>query len=79
MAARTLIQEMKYASPQDMGRFLSVYKDQTDIPDWAKANIALASRENLVLMRSDENFAPKENMTRGDAAVIIKRMFDRIR
>jgi len=38
----------------------------------------LATRENLVVKRTDGKFMPKGTMTREDAAIILYRMFSRI-
>jgi len=78
VSARTLRAEMKYSDPVDIEMYLSGYTDRSSIPDWALADISLATRENLVLKRTDGTFLPASNMTRGDAAIILKRLFNRI-
>lgn len=69
---------MKYKDPKDTIVYLNSYKDNTKIALWAKGDISLATRENLVLKRVDGNFLGDDYMTRGDAAIIIKRLFDKI-
>lgn len=78
VSARTLRAEMKYKDPTNVSAYLGNYKDNAKIANWAKADIALATRENLVLKRVDGNFTGDDNMTRGDAAIIIKRLFDKL-
>jgi hypothetical protein len=52
IAARALVKEMKYEPVAERTpRFISVFTDQGDIPDWAKADIALAMRENLFIYK----------------------------
>lgn len=78
VSARTLRAEMKYKDPTNISTYLGSYKDNVKIANWAKTDIALATRENLVLKRVDGNFTGDDNMTRGDAAIIIKRLFDKL-
>src|SRR5690606_38978911 len=77
IAARTLEKEMGYRKPSNTSNYLK-YSDNSSIADWAKADIAMATRENLIVKRIDNKFKPNDNMTRGDAAIILKRMFGKI-
>jgi hypothetical protein len=78
ICARTLRAEMHYKDPQDEEGYLALYGDRGDIPAWGATDIALATRENLVLKRVDGRFCPATAMTRGDAAIILYRMFMKI-
>jgi hypothetical protein len=78
VSARVLRNEMKYKNPANAGAYLSAYTDQSAIPAWALADIALATRENFVVKRTDGTFEPAFTMTRGDAAIILYRLFERI-
>ena len=57
---------------------LSTYTDAGAIPEWARIDVALATRENLVVRRTDGAFNGTATMTRGEAAVILYRMFMKI-
>jgi len=78
VSARTLREQMKYKTPADIAGTLAVYGDSNDIRDWAKEDVALATMANLVLYRKDGKFAGSAGMKRGDAAIIIKRLFDKL-
>jgi hypothetical protein len=75
VAARVLRSEMRYKNPANVGNILSVYTDAKALQDWSLTELALATRENLVVKRSDGSFGPAAPMTRGDAAVILYRLF----
>ena len=78
LAARVLRLEMKYKLPSDIAGVLSAYPDGASIPSWGRDEIALATRENLIVRRTDGNFNGSTTMTRGDAAIILYRMFMKI-
>jgi len=78
IAARTLVSEMKYKVPSDINSYLSEYNDRSSLADWSLSDLALATRENLVVRRVDGKFQPTDSMTRGDAAIILYRMFLKI-
>ena len=78
VTARTIRNEMDYKNPMDVESYLNKYVDAGQIPDWARSDISLTTRENLVVPRGDKRFIPAESMTRGDAAVILYRMFNKI-
>ncbi|MGL5675265.1 MAG: S-layer homology domain-containing protein, partial [Cellulosilyticaceae bacterium] len=63
--------------PSQIEQYLN-YADRGKIADWAKKDISLATRENLVVKTKDKLFKPQITMTRGEAAVILKKLFDRI-
>ena len=78
LAARVLRLEMKYKLPTNVSGVLSAYPDSDKIPPWGRDEIALATRENLVIRRTDGSFNGTATMTRGDAAIVLYRMFMRI-
>ena len=57
---------------------LSECSDAYDIADWGKNDVALAANTNMVVRRKDNTFVPNDEMTRGDAAVVLKRLFDKV-
>ena len=77
VAARVLRLQMRYRDPTDVSGVLKGYKDADALAEWSRADIALATRENLVVKRADGAFKPNETMTRGDAAVVLFRMFNK--
>ena len=76
VAARVLISEMNYKTPGDTATYLGKYSDT--VVAWAQPQVALATKENLVVYRTDGTFSGAKNMTRGDAAIIIYRLFQKI-
>lgn len=76
VAARVLSSEMNYKTPSNTATYLSKYSDT--VVSWAQPQVALATRENLVVYRTDGTFSGAKDMTRGDAAIIIYRLFQRI-
>ena len=78
VSSRTLREQMNYKTPSDVNGELSVYSDAGSIENWAREDVALATMTNLVLKRTDGKFDGSAGMTRGDAAIIIKRLFDKM-
>ncbi len=76
VASRVLMNEMGYTAAGNTANYLGKYSDTVD--KWAQGEVALATRENLVIYRTDGTFSGSKNMTRGDAAIIIYRLFQRI-
>ena len=76
VAARVLISDMKYKTPSNTATYLGKYSDT--VASWAQPQVALATKENLVVYRTDGTFSGSKNMTRGDAAIIIYRLFQKI-
>jgi hypothetical protein len=79
ISMRSLAKEMGYPAlpEEDLDYMLSRYADYEDIPDWARADVALAAQAGLALYRADLRFAPKGGMTRGDAAIMLRRVLDK--
>ena len=78
VSARVLRNEMNYNNPSNVSSMLNKYSDGSSVPDWAKTDVALATQLNLVVQRTDGSFSPAITMTRGDAAIILYRMFMKI-
>ena len=76
VAARVLMAEMNYKTPSNTATYLGKYSDT--VASWAQSQVALATKENLVVYRVDGTFSGAKNMTRGDAAIIIYRLFQKI-
>ena len=76
VAARVLISEMNYKTPSNTSTYLGKYSDT--VVSWAQPQVALATKENLVVYRTDGTFSGAKDMTRGDAAIIIYRLFQKI-
>jgi len=78
LSSRVLRNQMRYRVPSNPASYLSGYNDWQSIPEWSRADIALATRENIIVPRVDGRFAPNDTMTRGDAALILHRLYLRI-
>ncbi len=78
VTARVLKNEMNYFDVTDAEKILSVYGDSANIAKWAKNDVALATDVNMVIRRTDSLFGGEDEMTRGDAAIILKSLFDKV-
>ena len=79
--ASALIRMMRYdiPTPGVSAQILnSTYSDDKKIADWAQQNVALATRAGIVPERDDGAFDSGSVMTRGDAAVMLYRLFNAI-
>ena len=76
VAGNVLVKEMGYKAPGNPSAYLSKYSD--NVAGWAQPMVALATKENLVVYRTNGTFGGKGTMTRGDAAIIIYRLFMKI-
>jgi hypothetical protein len=79
LTARIMERVMGYTTPANAEQILSEYLDFWTIQDWAKDGIAIAARAGIVPAREDGAFAPDSVMTRGEAAVMMYRLFGKIR
>lgn len=77
IASRVLKREMKYKTPDNISEWLT-FTDASVIADWAREDIALATMANIITRSEDNTIKSNENMTRGDAALIIMRLFYKI-
>lgn len=69
---------MNYFDVIDAEKILSAYGDSTNIANWAKNDVALAIDINMVIRRTDSLFGGEDEMTRGDVAIILKSLFDKV-
>ncbi|MDR2749903.1 MAG: S-layer homology domain-containing protein [Clostridiales bacterium] len=76
IAANCLVRAMQYDPASSS--VLSRYADEEILAEWSKAGIALATQCGVMIYRMDGMFAPKEAMTRGDAAIVLNRIFHKI-
>jgi len=61
-----------------LNQLLSKYKDSSQIADWAKKSLAVAINSGIIGGRTEDSLAPTENTVRAEAAVMIKRLFDKL-
>ncbi|MDR3310797.1 MAG: S-layer homology domain-containing protein [Oscillospiraceae bacterium] len=76
IAGNTLARVMGYY-PADLSA-LSVYSDADSMRVWIRENAALATRAGIVPQRADGAFSGGGVMTRGDAAVMLYRLYMKI-
>jgi hypothetical protein len=75
ISARVLRNQMRFNTPANSTAILqSNFHDYASISAWSRYDIALATRENLVIPRADGNFVPNAAVTRGEAALILYRL-----
>lgn len=77
IAARVLRKEMKYINPEQPEEW-TAFADSSTIASWAENDIALASMANIITRTSDNTIHATDNINRGDAALIIMRLFYKI-
>lgn len=74
---RILQSEMGYWTPEHPEEYLSQeYADQ--IPAWAQGDVAIATREGLVIRQDTGRFDGDRMMNRGDVALVIYGLYQRI-
>ena len=78
ITARILRNEMNYRDPVNPLTYLHEFDDVSDFADWSITDLSLATRENLVIRRADGRFMPQQTITRGEAAIILYRLYRRI-
>ena len=71
--AVALARYARFRETEEMTFDLSVYPDQEDIADWARAGVAQCSGMGL-LNGSDVGFQPDQTTTRAMGAVILHRL-----
>jgi hypothetical protein len=72
LCARTLAEKKGYSYPEDPGEYLH-FKDDVEIDDWARQDLALAVREGLI--PGDGTLSPDGEMTRAESALILYKLF----
>jgi len=78
MTANMLMERMGYLVPSDVEYFLARFLDREQLRSWSEDGIALATASNVLIHRTDSLFAPRSTMTRGDAAIVLYRVFSRV-
>jgi len=69
---------MGYFIPSNIEGWLARYIDRPEISERYEDGVALATQTNIVVQRTDSRFAPATIMTRGDAAIVLDRLFSRV-
>jgi len=69
---------MGYFIPSNIEGWLARYIDRPEISERYEDGVALATQTNIVVLRTDSRFAPITIMTRGDAAIVLDRLFSRV-
>ncbi|MDR1299699.1 MAG: S-layer homology domain-containing protein [Oscillospiraceae bacterium] len=78
IAGNALMRMMDYERPGDADEILRVYSDGGEIASWARDSVALAAFTGVIPTRSDGSFGGEDVMTRGDASVMLYRLFEKI-
>lgn len=78
MAANTLVNIMNYKIPPNTENILALFIDKADISDWAVGGIALSAAVGLVTLRAGGKFMPAKYMTRGEAAILLYRIYNKL-
>ncbi|MDR1644130.1 MAG: S-layer homology domain-containing protein, partial [Clostridiales bacterium] len=78
ISGRVLANEMGYTPPPEDEEYPYKFKDDSEIPDWAIGDIYLAEFAGIVSHRVDGLFDSYEEMTRGNVAVLIWNLYQRI-
>lgn len=65
-----------YIAPVDVNKTLSVYKDASKVPAWAKEEVAWAVEKGLIKGDEKGNINMKNNITRAETAVILCRLLE---
>lgn len=75
--AAILYRTMQAVNPEDayLASELS-FQDREEISPWAEEAIAFISEKEIVKGMEDQTFAPKQNATRAQAAVVIYRLME---
>ena len=78
ITANMLIEQMGYIVPPDIEAEIQRYLDREEIERWSEDGIALATQANILIYRIDGMFAPQSTITRGDAAIVLYRVFNKV-
>ncbi|HBX23489.1 MAG TPA: hypothetical protein DEF34_07665 [Desulfotomaculum sp.] len=54
----------------------AAYRDNNNIPMWARQDVILAGRSGLLVGKPDNLFKPADNITRAETAVVMQRLLD---
>lgn len=72
ICGRTLVNKKGYSRPEDPSVYLN-YVDAASIPEWSASDLALTIREGLI--ESGSALRPNQAINRGEAALILYRLF----
>lgn len=72
ICGRTLVNKKGYSRPGDPAAYLN-YVDSADIPEWSAGDLALTVREGLI--ESGSALRPNQPINRGEAALLLYRLF----
>lgn len=78
IAGRWLKIEKDYNSVQSIATYISHLKDEEEISEWAREEVAFAIRENLVEVPRDNLLNPKQGMKRSEAVSLINDLLGRL-
>jgi hypothetical protein len=59
-------------------QLLAQFTDQASIGDWAETSIAQTVEAGIITGMTPDTFAPNENATRAQAAVMLKRLLQHV-
>ena len=76
IAGRVLLANANYFDVEDA--YLAKYLDFAEIPEWARAHVAVMSRAGLFTDSPPNLFQPNYEMNRGQAAAIIANLYRRL-
>ncbi|QUH19074.1 S-layer homology domain-containing protein [Alkaliphilus sp. B6464] len=78
MISRTMkaMKESEILLPLQAKEMLQNYGDHSKVADWAELDVALVVKNKIIQGKDGEYLAPKDNATRAEAVVILKRLFD---
>ncbi len=77
IASRILKKEMRYKVPENLGEWLT-FSDVDQIALWAKEDVALATMANIITRSNDNMIRSNDEMSRGEAALIVMRLFYKV-
>lgn len=77
VCAASLQGKKRYKFPENEDKYI-VFKDNRSVPDWVRKYLALAVREGLIIRRADGSFQGSKAMTRGETALILYRLFEKM-
>jgi len=75
VVSRAMVNKRKYEYPQNDMDYLAFIKDRDNVSEWAKKEVALSIKERMLEISSDSELNPQSNVTRGEAARTLYRLF----
>lgn len=80
--AAMLMRAYEYATGKKLGEIVTTmnirFTDESSISSWARRNVVLANATGLVAGNPDGTYNPKGNMTKAQAATVIKRLMEKL-